>query len=161
MTPLDKKVCNFLVEVEGCKLTAYLDVKGVITIGVGLARHYLDGRPIKIGDTCTEEQAMDWLLQYLQKHVYGAVKVLSDDLPDSVFVALCSFGYNEGTGYFQYSSFTEPISNQNWGTFDGTHATGLAHTLLQYDKITVDGQKVFHQGLHNRRVLEIKYMLKG
>jgi GH24 family phage-related lysozyme (muramidase) len=174
MTPRDKKVCDFLVDVESLKLKAYPDSKGIITIAVGLARHYLDGSPIKLGDTCTKEQAMEWLLQYLKKEVYRAVKAISDDLPDSVFVALCSFGYNEGCGYFHHDSFTETISNQDWGTWEGyetnthghidyhtTKATGLAHTLIQYDKITVDGARHFHQGLHNRRVKEIKYMLKG
>jgi lysozyme len=40
---------------ESCKLTAYLDTGGVPTIGYGHTKG------VKLGMTCTQEQAEQWL----------------------------------------------------------------------------------------------------
>ena len=47
-------------ESEGFKDKAYLDTGGVWTIGYGTIR-YPNGNPVKKGDTCTKEQAEEYL----------------------------------------------------------------------------------------------------
>jgi len=157
---------DLLLEVcEGCKFKAYKDIKGIITIGIGTAKVYPDGTPIGIDDTCDKEQAYDWLNEHLEKVVEPAVNKLCEgiDAPDKVYAALCSFAYNEGTNWFSHPSFTDPISNQDWGTFDDATitGTGLVNTFLKYDKVIIDGQRVFSKGLQHRRIIEIKYFLSS
>lgn len=166
-----KLACEKLGGWENCKLHAYKDDADVITIGIGIARFYPDGRPIKIGDTCTLEQAHTWLNQHLEKSVYGAVKGLCEgiEVPERILVALCSLAYNTGAGVLSKPSFTVPVKAKDWGTWEGhieegkyyitDKATGLASTFVKYDKITVNGVKQTSKGLHNRRVKEVKFML--
>lgn len=77
---------------EGLKLQAYRDGNGIPTIGYG----HTAG--VKMGDTCTTEQAEAWLVEdvaYAEKIVSDAVKVA---LNENQFSALCSFVYNIGPG---------------------------------------------------------------
>jgi lysozyme len=46
---------------EGCKLLAYRDSAGIWTIGWGHTRN------VKQGDTCSQEQADQWLLEDLEE----------------------------------------------------------------------------------------------
>lgn len=77
---------------EGCRLKAYLCSAGVWTIGYGHTRG------VKEGDTCTQRQADDWLLEdsgFAEKAVNDEVKV---SLTQNQFDALVSFVYNVGVG---------------------------------------------------------------
>jgi lysozyme len=80
----------FIKRMEGCSLTAYLDSVKVPTIGVGHTRG------VKMGDTCTEEQADQYLLDDLES-VYSDIDALVDvPLTQGQFDALCSFVFNLG-----------------------------------------------------------------
>jgi lysozyme len=79
---------------EGCKLQAYPD-PGTggepVTIGYG----HTGG--VKLGDTCTQEQADAWLrgdLEGAERVVNGAVR--DDAITQGMFDALVSFQYNTG-----------------------------------------------------------------
>ena len=77
-------------EFEGCKLAAYLDSVGVPTIGVG----HTAG--VRIGDTCTDEEADEWLRHDIgtaERCVANSVKV---ELTQGQFDALVSFAFNLG-----------------------------------------------------------------
>lgn len=136
---------------EGIRLNAYKDSCGVLTIGVGLARTYLDGTTIREGDTCTEAEAYVWVNQYLIKNVYSSVYKLcnSYNVPTEVFESLCCFAYNEGESPFIQNSFRDAIRTRNWND--------LAKTMRLYNKIKINGVLTFSQGLANRREIEINH----
>lgn len=156
---------ELITQCEGFRAEAYQDSVGIWTIGIGTARTLPSGMAIHKGYFCTLAQAQVWLQAHLLRYVYPAVNELelcsSGDVPDAVYAALCSFGYNVGTICFTHDSFMIPVSKRDWGTFneDTRTGTGLVRTFLQYTKTTIDKKLVFNQGLYNRRIKEIKYML--
>jgi lysozyme len=150
---------------ESLKLKAYADTKGIATIGYGTIR-YPNGIPVKIGDSCTKEQAEEYLNFHLTNFVYREVNDLcaGSSVPDKVYAALCSLVYNVGAGVLLKDSFLSCVLTRDWGSYsvlsDGSvKATGLAAIFLQYNKQTVDGVLKPVKGLTNRRVTEVKYML--
>jgi lysozyme len=136
---------------EGIRLTAYPDEGGIWTIGIGLARTYLDGTPIKKGDTCTEKEAYTWLNEYLEKNVYPAVNALCNghNVPPEIFESLCCFAYNEGNTPFLHPQFEKSIQDNNWND--------LANIMLLYNKVRKKGELVFSPGLNKRRLIEINH----
>lgn len=70
---------------EGCRLEAYQDSGGVWTIGFG----HTAG--VKQGDTCTPEQAAQWLPEDS-----APLLQLVKDEPMIAAAAWASFGYNRG-----------------------------------------------------------------
>ena len=75
---------------EGCELTAYQDTGGVWTIGFGHTGE-VDGVPVGLGMTITQQQAEDLLAQD-QAHLFTLVATF----PVLEGAALVSFGYNLG-----------------------------------------------------------------
>lgn len=80
---------QFLKKFEGCRLTAYWDVKGY-SIGYG---HF----GVNKGDTITQEQAVTLLVEDLKKYE-TAVNSLGYNLTQGQFDALVDFAYNCGIG---------------------------------------------------------------
>lgn len=81
---------------EQLRLAAYLDSAGVPTIGYGTT-HYGVGKPVKMGDTCTPEQAEAYFradVAECEKTVNSGVRV---ELNQNQFDALVMFVYNTGT----------------------------------------------------------------
>ncbi len=75
---------------EGLRLEAYLDSVGVLTIGYGHISK------VSAGDTCTEEQADEWLKSDVERAelcIENSVKV---PLTQNQFDALVSFVFNLG-----------------------------------------------------------------
>ena len=137
---------------EGVRLQSYQDSAGIWTIGVGLARTYLDGTPICEGDFCTMDQAKEWLHEYMQQNVYVPVIAFTAFCaPDNVFAALSCMYYNVGPKMFKDKSLVAAIQNQDWQS--------LANIMLTYSKIHRDGQMVECDGLFNRRQKEINFFL--
>lgn len=135
-------------DIEGCKLTAYLDSAGIATIGVGTTRRP-DGTHVQLGDVCTQQQADDWLIYHLQFYVYPIVNnAINPQCPSNVWIALCSFIYNEG-------HFGESILKAL--ATDDLNAVAASFRL--YNKITINGNLEVCQGLVNRREKEIELFL--
>lgn len=161
---LETLVAKFLAKAEGCDLNAYPDTGGVWTIGIG-STYYLDGTRVKEGDTCTLEQAYEYLNHHLEKEVYPFVDDLCAgcDVPDKVYVALASLAYNIGWSFVEKESFLKCILTQDRGTFEivgkSIHSTGLASVMISYNKQRINGVLTPVRGLTNRRIAEIKYML--
>lgn len=134
---------------ENCKLKAYLDSGGIPTIGIGTIKKP-DGTRIKMGDTCTKEQAEEWCLDHCKKSVFPAVDKLQSiyKFNDDVFAALCCLAYNIGSALSGQSILTA-LKNGN--------LNDLALAFRKY--ILVDGKPC--DGLKNRRENEIKIFLKG
>ncbi len=91
-TPQDlaRALIKFL---ESCRIVAYLDTANKPTIGWG-TRIYPSGISVEIGDTCTQEQAQEYLELYLEKNVFPELSHY--DLPPKIYAACASFLYNEG-----------------------------------------------------------------
>lgn len=77
-------------EYEGFRANAYLDTGGVPTIGYGHTRG------VKMGQTCTPEQAEAWLEADLDSAESDVSKLVKVPLTDNQFAALVSFTFNLG-----------------------------------------------------------------
>lgn len=127
---------------ENRKLVAYLCSAGIPTIGIGTTK-YPNGVKVKLGDICTNEQAVEWLQWHLKLKVYPQLVVYSW-VPDKVYVALASFVYNCGNvGY----SLRVALEQKNW--------VKLSVAFKKY--IYSNGQ--ISNGLINRRNAEVKYFM--
>ena len=81
---------SLIKKFEGCELNAYEDAVGIQTIAYGRIKN------VKMGDSCTKEQAEDWLAEEMPEYegyINDQVKV---DLEQNQFDALCSWVYNLG-----------------------------------------------------------------
>ena len=114
---------------EGCKLEAYQDVRGVWTIGYG---HTGSVSP---GDTCTQQEADDWLQEDIQWAAQVVVREVKRDLTQGEFDALVDFVYNVGSGNFASSTLLKMINAgdfvgaaaqfEHWDVAGGKHIAGL------------------------------------
>jgi lysozyme len=83
---------------ESLVLKAYLCPAHVWTIGYGHTRG------VKMGDTCTEEQAIDWLKEDLRDAEAIVDATVDVPLSQNQFDALVSFVFNVGGGAFKTST---------------------------------------------------------
>lgn len=133
MTGLD-----IVKEAEGLRLSAYLCPAGIPTIGYGHTKG------VKLGDTCTREQAEEWLEDdfYMAKHdVKAVVRV---PLKENQLDALASFVFNLGVRKLIQSTLLKKL---NAGDYSGAAA--------EFDKWVFAG-KVKLNGLIKRRARERK-----
>lgn len=129
---------ELIKEMEGIRLSAYKDVAGYATIGIG----HLIKPGEKFGKSITEEQAEDLLREDL-KPVENAIRELVNvPLTQSQYDVLCSFIFNEGIGHFKASTLLEKL---NRGDYDAIPT--------ELEKWTWAGGKVC-LGLVNRRAAE-------
>lgn len=144
---ISEKGYAIIREFEGFKAEAYLDTGGVWTIGFGTIK-YPNGQRVKKGDTCTREQADQWLkndCKWVDACLDKNVKV---NLNQNQFDALASFVYNIGETAFVKSTMLTLI-NQN----------SLTSAASQFDRWVFDNGKRI-QGLVNRRTKEKSLFLK-
>ena len=121
---------------EGCRLEAYLDQVGVPTIGYGHTRG------VRLGMTCTQEQAEAWLREDIalcEQDVNTHVKV---PLTQGEFDALVDFAFNLGCGSLNGSTLLHLL---NAGDYHGAAA--------EFEKWDHAGGKVV-SGLLRRRIAE-------
>lgn len=137
---------------EGIRLVAYLDTSNNWTIGIGLKGVYPNGIPIRKNDSCTEQQAYDWLNEHLSKNVYPYVDNLcaGNKVADKTYAALCSFVYNEG---HCGPSIIKAIQNES--------LEELKEAFKLYNKEKINGVLTYSQGLANRRNIEINYFMES
>lgn len=135
-----------IMQREGCKLVAYPDPATggePWTIGVG----HTGG--VKQGDTCTQEQALEWLradAETAERCVNNSVRVA---LTQNQFDALVSLIFNIGAGNFRNSTLLKKL---NEGDDDAA-----AQQFLVWNK--ANGHVM--QGLVNRREAEREQFLCG
>lgn len=128
---------DFIQDVEGCKLFAYLDTGGVWTIGVGHT-----GPEVVKGLTCTMEQAMQWLKEDSEEAQEAIRQSVEGLLTQNQFNALVSFVFNVGVDAFKKSTMLKLI---NKGNFDGA-----SKEFTKWNKD--NGKEIL--GLTKRRLLE-------
>ena len=93
------QACIDLVKAsEGCRLTAYRDAVGVLTIGYGSTGGITDGQ------TITQEQADALLLDDLDAAADAVRSMVTVSLTQGQFDALCDFVFNLGAGRLRDST---------------------------------------------------------
>lgn len=83
-------IVEFVKRWESCKLTAYRDAVGVLTIGYGRTRD------VQQGDTITQEQADEWIVDELVEYAEGLARYIGRPTTQQQADALLSLAYNCG-----------------------------------------------------------------
>jgi lysozyme len=114
---------------ESCRLVAYPDVKGVMTIGWG---HTLAVHP---GMVCTQEEADKWLLDDVAAAVNAVNLLVKIGLTQEEFDSLVDFTFNVGITAFQHSTMLRLLNEndiegaigefERWDVSGGQHVAGL------------------------------------
>ncbi|MCD7779618.1 MAG: lysozyme, partial [Candidatus Gastranaerophilales bacterium] len=107
---------NLIKKFEGLKTKAYKCPAGIWTIDYG----HTSG--VKSTDTCTMEQAIEYLKRDLIKFEYDINKLVKTELNQNQFDALISFVFNIGANAFEKSTMLKFINNKHFplaaGRFD-------------------------------------------
>lgn len=93
---LSKQGIDLIKRFEGCKLKAYKIGTDKVTIGYG-STFYPDGKPVKLGDTITQEQGENMLRIILKAFERDVNTLLKTSVKQQQFDALVSFAYNVGS----------------------------------------------------------------
>jgi len=135
---INEKGIELIKFFEGYRDKAYLCSAGVATIGYG----HIKG--VKLGDTCTKQQAEDWLIEDLQNAIRAVNKLIKVELNSNQKAALISFTFNLGSGALQRSTLRIKL---NRGEYEE-----VPNELLKWCKA---GGKIIN-GLLKRRIAEGK-----
>jgi len=144
---IGEKGLSLIKKFEGLRLKAYQDSVGIWTIGYGTIK-YPDGVCVKEGDTCTEEQAEEYLIHHINEKITVKLNEFLDRnkivLTQPQIDALYSFSYNLGLG-----PITVGGKSLNMALLSG-NKDSITKAILLYDKA---GGKVL-EGLKRRRQAE-------
>lgn len=135
---VSNKGVDLICEFEGKRLVAYDDGVGVWTIGFGTIK-YPSGNRVKKGDTCTLEQAKEYMRHDLMEFEHTVNSSVKVPLNQNQFDALVSLAYNIGSSAFKSSTLVKKL---NTGDYQGA--------ADQFNVwINAGGKRM--QGLVNRR----------
>lgn len=137
------KGINLIKQFEGCRLAAYKCPSGVLTIGWGHTKG------VKIGDTCTQEQADKWLADEVQIFENAVKNLVNVPLNENQLGALTSFVYNVGIGNFSTSTLRKKLNAKDY--------TGAAN---EFERWVYGANKRKLEGLVRRRKAEKELFLK-
>lgn len=137
---------SLIRDFEGFRPEAYLDPKGIWTIGSGLTR-WSDGKPVGPGDEISEERDEEEMFHHIRKEVEPALDrhFGQTNLMPSQRDALASFVYNLG-----------PDADGAYPTLKRLIVDGapLSDVARQWVKYRNKGSS-FELGLYRRRVAEV------
>ncbi|MGO4671152.1 lysozyme [Bosea sp. 2RAB26] len=122
---------------EGCRLTAYRDVAGLLTIGYGST-----GAHVRPGLKITQVDADRLLLRDLSRFERAVATLVKVPLNDGQFAALVSFAFNVGEGALVKSTLLKKLNAGNYAA--------VPAELMKW--VNAGGRKV--EGLVNRRAAE-------
>ena len=135
---VSNKGVDLICEFEGEQLIAYDDGVGIWTIGFGTIK-YPNGVRVKKGDTCTLEQAKEYMRHDLIEFEHTVNISVKVPLNQNQFDALVSLAYNIGSNAFKSSTLVKKL---NTGDYQGA--------ADQFNVwINAGGKRM--QGLVNRR----------
>lgn len=150
---ITKQGLKLIQEYESFRAEAYLDIKGVPTIGYGTT-YYPDGTPVQLGDICTRSQAEVWFANDSKAiDAFLDRNVTQKKLTQNQFDALASFIYNVGRSAFIASTMYKLIKLGKMAE--------AAEQFLVWNKITKNGKKEYSEGLMERRKKERALFVKG
>jgi lysozyme len=131
---------------EGLRLTAYLDVANVLTIGYGST-----GQHVRPGMKITEEQAEALLKKDLDRFEARVENYVRVPLSDNQFAALVSFDFN--TGALHKSTLLKKLNKGDY--------KAVPSELMKWTKAKVNGNLTTVKGLVNRRTSEVGLWRSG
>ena len=140
---------NLIRKYEGFSEKAYADLatgSKPYTIGYG-TQYYPDGAPVKSGQRCTEEKALEYLFHEVQ---IINKELLKEDLHLDNYMkqALVSFIHSVGWDSFLYSQIMDCIENENF--------SGVCEEISRW---IFDENYQIIGGLLDRRKEEVKLFL--
>ena len=135
---VSNKGVDLICEFEGKRLVAYDDGVGVWTIGFGTIK-YPNGVRVKKGDTCTIEQAKEYMRHDLIEFEHTVNSSVKVPLNQNQFDSLVSLAYNIGSNAFKSSTLVKKL---NAGDYQGAADQFNAW-------VNAGGKRM--QGLVNRR----------
>jgi len=134
---ISDKGLSLIKEFEGCKLTAYKDIVGVLTIGYGST-----GTHVKEGMTISQERAEALLREDVLRFEQCVNKLVKVELTQNQFDALVSFAFNLGCGNLGSSTLLKKLNARDY--------QGAADQILRWNRA---GGKIVN-GLVRRREAE-------
>lgn len=134
---------NLIKKYEGCRLQAYSDSVGVITIGYGHTA------TAKKGMIISQTKAEELLKSDLKRFEEGVTRLVGLKIHQLMFDSLVSFAFNLGLGNLQKSTLLKKI---NLGKFED-----VENEFIKWNRA---GGKVL-EGLTRRRNAEKELFLKG
>lgn len=138
---------SLIKQFEGCRLTAYKDSVGVLTIGYGWTQP-VDGRAIYLGMTIDQPTADRLLRTGVVQFEQAVNQLVKVKITQGQFDALVSFAYNLGTRALSTSTLLKKL---NAGDYKGA-----ANEFPRWNKAA---GKVMN-GLVARRAAERELFLK-
>ena len=134
---------------EGYSATAYKDTGGISTVGFGHT-----GPEVKPGTRVTVVQALNTLGKDVGKTERALQSCLGDDvlLTQNEWDAYTSLAYNVGAGAVCRSSIPRKLQAKQYAA--------ACKTILDFDKVRVNGRLIKSQGLANRRRSEYEKCIK-
>lgn len=131
---------------EGFISKAKWDVNGY---AIGYGNHYYkDGSAVKQGDTITKSAADDLQRFYVRQFANEIAPSIKADITDHQMAALISLSYNCGSGV------------RNSELFKLINAKAPKDQIeAQYKKTCITAKGVYHAGLFDRRVRELKLFM--
>lgn len=144
MYKYSKNGLHLTEQFEGCRLTAYRDVGGVLTVGYGHT-----GPDVHEGLTITQAQAEAYLRSDIASAADAVNRLASVEITQAEYDALVDFTFNSGIGALTHSTLLRDL---NAGDF-----AGAAQRFEEWDHA---GGKVV-AGLLRRRVAEAELFKSG
>jgi lysozyme len=136
---MSPKGLKLLEGYEALRLKAYRDERGIWTIGYGHT-------PAFENETCTQEDADDWMQQDVKWAEDTVTKYVKVPMTQNEFDALCSLVFNIGCYHFECSTVLREL---NFG-----NRNAAADAFLLWDKEQHDGVFAASAGLLHRRQSE-------
>lgn len=110
---VSNKGVDLICEFEGEQLIAYDDGVGIWTIGFGTIK-YPNGVRVKKGDTCTLEQAKEYMRRDLIEFEHTVNSSVKVPLNQNQFDALVSLAYNIGSSAFKSSTLAKKLNSGDY-----------------------------------------------
>ncbi|MGO4676078.1 lysozyme [Bosea sp. 2YAB26] len=129
---------------EGCRLTAYRDVAGVLTIGYGST-----GAHVRPGLKITQQEAEQLLIKDLARFERAVASLVKVPLNEGQFAALVSFAFNVGEGALARSTLLK--------TLNAGQVAAVPGELMKW--VHAGGRRL--DGLINRRSAEAGLWARG
>ena len=134
---------DLIKKYEGCKLQAYYDSVGVLTVGYGHTT------TVKKGMIISQTKAEELLKNDLKRFEEGVTRLVGLKIHQLMFDSLVSFAFNLGLGNLQKSTLLKKV---NLGKFEEA-----SNEFIKWNRA---GGKVL-EGLTRRREAERDLFLQG
>ena len=133
---------------EGCETEAYLCSAGVPTIAFGRTKN------VKMGDTCTQEQADAWLEEELEEYTGYVNDAVTQTLNQNQLDAMVAWTYNLGPTNLRSSTLLSvlnegkmqevPQQMRRWNKANGKVLPGLERRRLA-ESMLFEGDPNWHE----------------